>query len=58
MSGRVGNLQITLTIKDPSVTFDARTRANIFGGAADAQPNGFDLMNYTGLVRVLCRPAR
>jgi hypothetical protein len=39
---------IILAIKDPSVSFSARTHSS-FGGAPDAQPNGFDIMNYTGM---------
>ena len=37
-------------MKDPSVSYSARIKSN-FGAAADAQPNGYDLMNYSGMTQ-------
>ena len=43
-----GFVTVILAMKDPSVSFAARTSSS-FGAALDAQPNGYDIMNYTGM---------
>jgi len=44
----VGFSTIIFSMRDPSVTYSARTSSN-FGAAAEAQPNGWDTMNYTDM---------
>ena len=44
----VGFSTIIFSMKDPSVTYSARTNSN-FGAAAEAQPNALDMMNYTDM---------
>uniref|UniRef100_A0A7S0HRZ3 Uncharacterized protein n=1 Tax=Hanusia phi TaxID=3032 RepID=A0A7S0HRZ3_9CRYP len=42
---------LVLSMKDVSVTYQARTRSLDFGGMQDAQPYALSLMNYTGLAQ-------